>query len=135
MYKFSYQNKLFDLYIFKLWNDVTEEDTKQYNKDILKLAELKTELFIVYDISEVTNWFPINNFITHCKKLFSSTKLIKDYLKGCSIIVGSNYINSFRFVFKIVCIVDLCDYYITDKPDDAFVHLNNHSTKLHINSN
>tara|TARA_Y100000992_G_scaffold300591_1_gene269548 strand:+ start:874 stop:1281 length:408 start_codon:yes stop_codon:yes gene_type:complete len=135
MYKFSYQNKLFNLYIFKFFEDVTDEDTVKYNKDILNLINMKENIFIVYDISEINNWYPLNTYIKNAKKLFSSTKLIKGNMKACSIIVNSNYINTLKFVLKIINAFGICDYYITDKLDDAFLHLNKQSTNLHINSN
>ena len=95
----------------------------EFNKDIINLINMKENIFIVYDISEINNWYPLNTYIKNAKKLFSSTKLIKGNMKACSIIVNSNYINTLKFVLKIINAFGICDYYITDKLDLSLIHI------------
>lgn len=122
MYNFSYQNKLFELYIFKFYNKVTDDDILKYEKNIQTLSKLNNKFYVVFDIRNITD-ISIENFITMSKKLFNNTKLIENKMDGCAIIVSGSYINTIKVVFNIIK-TKICNYLVTKEIEEAFIYLN-----------
>ena len=124
MYEFKYQNKLFNLLIFKFSDKMTENDISKYNEDIAKISTLKLKnVYISYDIRNIKS-IDMSTFSKNINLLLESTNKLKDSINGCSILANSKFLNTIKMIFQIIPYKICKNYLVTKDVDQAFLYLN-----------
>ena len=124
MYEFKYQNKLFNLLIFKFSDKMTQNDISKYNEDIAKISTLKLKnVYISYDIRNIKS-IDMSTFSKNINLLLESTNKLKDSINGCSILATSTFLNTIKMIFQIIPYKICKNYLVTKDVDEAFLYLN-----------
>jgi hypothetical protein len=124
MYEFKYQNKLFNLLIFKFSDKMTQDDISKYNEDIAKISTLKLKnIYISYDIRNIKS-IDMSTFSKNINLLLESTNKLKNSINGCSILANSTFLNTIKMIFQIIPYKICKNYLVTKDVDEAFLYLN-----------